>query len=121
MTADSLAAFLLARWAEEADEANEAIALRDAIKYTHPPQVPDMDFTAFEDIGVPAVIVGPERVLADIEAKRRIVELRASWAYQIERTTGLTKATVAGFDAILRALAQPFADHPDFEPVWKQP
>lgn len=52
----------------------------------------------------------PAFVLADIEAKRRIVE-RLGQQYLIgSRVT---------YNAVLRLLALPFADHPDFQPEWR--
>jgi hypothetical protein len=46
----------------------------------------------------------PARVLADVQAKRQILEHEDMWG---EDST------------ILQFLAQPFADHPDFDPSWK--
>lgn len=91
----------------------------------------------------------PARVLAECEAKRRIVELHREWPVLVEQeqppdlmaTDGtLTDDIVLtvsrrmawmteqayikrfGIDPptgrILVALAQPYADHPDFNPVW---
>lgn len=65
------------------------------------------------------------RVLADCKAKRRIVELA-------EEASGLDMQVDSEFrvgprdkasepyvgDVILRALAQPYADHPDYDPAW---
>lgn len=67
----------------------------------------------------------PARVLAECEAKRRIVELyRAAEAH-----TDMDTFLPEGADWILgrrwgawcaaRALAQPYADHPDFDPAWR--
>ena len=44
----------------------------------------------------------PHRMLADVEAKRRIVELASSPGPQA-----------------LRLLALPYADHPDYRPEWR--
>lgn len=46
----------------------------------------------------------PAYVLADIAAKRAIVELHG---------------TSVGMDAVLDLLAQPFAEHADFDPAWR--
>jgi hypothetical protein len=50
----------------------------------------------------------PARVLAECEAKRRIVELMSD---EVEY--------VVYSDDVLRALALPYADHPDFRPEWR--
>jgi hypothetical protein len=51
---------------------------------------------------------GPARVLAECEAKRRIVELMSD---EVEY--------VVYSDDVLRALAQPYADHPDWREEWQ--
>lgn len=67
-----------------------------------------------------------DRVLADCEAKRRIVELA-------DDATGLDMQVDSEFrvgsrdevsepyvgDLILRALASVHSDHPDFQPAWR--
>jgi hypothetical protein len=60
-------------------------------------------------------------VLAECETKRRIIDHRQ----QID-STGLDGAALAhdqglrdGFTFALRYLAQPHADHPDFDPSWR--
>jgi hypothetical protein len=68
----------------------------------------------------------PARVLAEVTAKRRIVELCATWMAEGERNLGgrdalsiaaRTQAITA--DTVLRALVQPYADHTDFDPAWR--
>jgi len=66
----------------------------------------------------------PARVLAECEAKRRIVELRYSWNLQAERNpeppfSSIFQTQVNTADAILRALALPYADHPDYRDEWQ--
>lgn len=63
----------------------------------------------------------PERMLADCMAKRRIVELRMTAAYQAERMkndgpaiAGIFASSLSAYDAVLRSLALPYADHPDY-------
>jgi hypothetical protein len=72
----------------------------------------------------------PARVLAECEAKRRIVELAFSHAAKIDGEWGCCHS-VQGIRgglcdeqrpddlALLRALALPYADHPDYQPEWK--
>lgn len=65
----------------------------------------------------------PARVLADIAAKRAIVELHAD----THECTGptlvsdpdLQEGDYGGPCTTLRLLAQPFAEHPDFDPAWR--
>jgi hypothetical protein len=63
-------------------------------------------------------ILGPEQLLREVEAKRRIVELADGddeWAqaddYHGERGAAL--------DRVLHLLALPYADHPEFQEAWK--
>jgi Family of unknown function (DUF6221) len=72
------------------------------------------------------VAMHPTRALADVEAKRRIIDLA-------DQASGLDEQVDAAFsseprdltaepyvgDLILRALTQPYADHPDFDPTWR--
>lgn len=65
----------------------------------------------------------PARVLAECEAKRKIVELRYSWNLQAEREPvppigAILKAQVVTADTVLRTLAAIHRDHPDFDPAW---
>lgn len=62
----------------------------------------------------------PARVLAECEAKRRIVDYREQ-AVQASANTSLPifEAQVSAYDAALRALAGAHADHPDFDPAWR--
>lgn len=54
--------------------------------------------------------MSPARVLADLEAKRRIVAQASFWeAEPVGRT----------LDYVARVLALPHADHPDYREEWK--
>lgn len=64
----------------------------------------------------------PQRVLAEVEAKRRIIDLHCD----AEDPTEDRACRESWGDwnspeecATLRALAQPYADHPAFQPEWK--
>lgn len=68
----------------------------------------------------------PQSVLADIAAKRRLVELCATWITEGDRHFGgwdavsfsaRTQAITA--ETVLRALIQQYAYHPDFNPAWR--
>jgi hypothetical protein len=85
--------FLLARIAED-----EAVALRAR------------DNAGSFGVGGHMVAWTPGRVLAECEAKRRIIE-RVSEV----KWTG----SYAVRDVVLEILALPYADHPDYRPEWR--
>jgi hypothetical protein len=66
------------------------------------------------------------RLLAEIEAKRRLIDL-AYEATGLDMDKDLDRATDARLDSgiefvgerMLRALALPYADHPDFDEAWR--
>lgn len=61
----------------------------------------------------------PERLLAECEAKRRIVELREGLREPsglLDRVTFPTAG--ASLDAVLRLLALPYADHAEYRSEW---
>lgn len=71
-----------------------------------------------------ADVAHPARVLAQVEAMRRIVEFRYSWNLEAERNPEppfgpALQVKVSGADAILRALATIWRDHPDFNLAWE--
>lgn len=67
----------------------------------------------------------PARVLADIEAKRRIAEVAATLMEQAARDPGLdasgvmTRSMAIAYETTLRLLALPFADHQDHRDEWR--
>lgn len=65
----------------------------------------------------------PARVLAECEAKRRIVDLRERAARAAadppQGAEMLTVSRVAALNEVLRILVQPYADHPDLDPAWR--
>lgn len=119
--------FLLARIAE--DEA----AARDALEQGSAPEPEPwlaVGWPRSEHPG-PVVLVGPERFLAECEAKRRIVE--AHPAGRESRLLGTVCDTCAAWDEAdyegpgevawpcptLRLLATVYADHPAFREDWR--
>lgn len=56
----------------------------------------------------------PARVLAECEAKRRIVAEALDYSPELAEGDNGEWA----FDRVLHALAQTYADHPDFDPAW---
>jgi hypothetical protein len=63
----------------------------------------------------------PVRVLAECEAKRRIVQRAqfAAEAGQSARTTGVEDAIDLTLDSVMELLALPYADHPDYREEWR--
>jgi hypothetical protein len=60
------------------------------------------------------VHLGPDRALAELEAKRRIIELHPEmleWCVECAHESHPCRT--------LRALALPFADHPDYDEAWR--
>ncbi|MCR6706564.1 MAG: DUF6221 family protein [Cellulomonas sp.] len=123
-----LTEFLLARIAEDEAVARRALALYGEREFTvewgwsvHIRHASGGHGTSFVD-GAP----DPARVLAECEAKRRIVALA-------DDATGLDMQVDGEFlvgsrdeaadpyigDLILRALALPYADHPDYDVAWR--
>lgn len=126
----TLTEFLPARIAED-----EAKAREDGMwgmtgeKWKH---FPEDAYNAIQS----ATLANARRVLAECEAKRRILD-----AYEDERqrmdiynrdfplglltTDGDLRARLssnarwAGLDVAVRALVQPYADHPDFDEAWR--
>ena len=89
----TLVEFLLARIAED-----EAVAKRG------PYPEPSLRLENVETDESMFIAIDPARVLAECEAKRRIVEVYQ----QGEVWPVLT----------LRAIAHPYRDHPDYDPEW---
>ena len=60
----------------------------------------------------------PARVLADVEAKRRIIADREHIDASAGDTEWHSGYSDGNYDA-LRALALPYADHPDYDESWR--
>lgn len=110
--------FLAQRLDEDEAVARKAVLMRDRTKFArgHEPEVPDMSAWANDDVlGGAVVSVGPERVLAEVEAKRRIVEQCTH--------DGRMEPTEDSDDILdwltLRHLAAVYADHPDYDEAWR--
>lgn len=107
--APTLTEFLLARVAEDEAQARTEQILRNGFPYY------STEATAFERH------LGPARVLADCEAKRRIVA-----AFQLRDEQGrLRGGEVFGYHATglavaIRCLAEAYADHPDYRAEWRR-
>lgn len=102
----TLTDFLLARIAEDEGAATE---LRDQYPHDGGPSHLSGNWDIVQ------VTTGYDRVLAECEAKRRIVEeVRDSEILSDEGTNGFVLAR-----SVLRLLATPYADHPDCREEWK--
>ena len=122
----TLTEFLLARVAEDEAVARDA-GERRGLPYESPLYVVDDNYR-HDQVGI-----YPERVLAECEAKRRIVgihELDPIEVYSWGTTGGgcglcdhscETGGDTWGHDPCetLKALALPYADHPDYRQEWK--
>ena len=106
----TLTEFLLARIAED-EAAARSLGDEPGRRWLHSLRgVTDQDARRF------GARANPTRVLAECEAKRRIVE-RAEIAHERAKV-GPSDGDSAWFLAV-RYLALPYADHPDFREEWR--
>lgn len=103
----TLTAFLLDRITED-----EAVA-QAPDPSASPEVLTDMSRIEYDYGPVGYARLGIGRVLAECQAKRRIVELATAVDEAMDPPTTLVLA-----DDALLALAQVYADHPDFDPAW---
>lgn len=61
----------------------------------------------------------PTLVLADIAAKRAIVAEHVGAEAYYRTHTDAPAGELTGLGTAVRLLAQPYADHPDFDPAWR--
>lgn len=94
-------------WAVVANDEHEIVSRSGSDDATH---------TALHD---------PARVLREVAAKRRILELAdeasgLDMSVDLDRRVGSRDTTEEPYvgDLILRQMAQPYAGHPDFNPEW---
>lgn len=106
--------FLTARYAEEEQ------AARAADEYSRRVSGPDRPDAGMQlNMDLPALIVDERRVLREVAAKRLVIEMHPAvdgrcegCGIELENPTGCLT---------LRALALPYAEHPDFDPAWRTP
>jgi hypothetical protein len=112
----TLTEFLLARIAED-----EAVALeaRDAPR----PSYATAWYTGAEvplPLGIGLIkTMSPARVLAECEAKRRIVGDFTGERLDADYNDCGDECVGNALHWVLRALALPYADHPDYDPAWR--
>lgn len=131
-----LSEFLLARFAEDESEARKAGDRFGGGPWEydgnynvagHPPfGGPVRASVQDPSIGRHVARWDPNRVLAECEAKRAIVEARQMIDAHVRQVAladqeGARDArnTRAGLDVALKALALPYASHPDYDESWK--
>lgn len=66
----------------------------------------------------------PARVLADVKAKRAVIQLYVTAKVALEASdgtvlAGATKLNLRAYGNALRALAAPYDQHPDYDPAWR--
>ena len=109
--------FLTARLDEDEVAARAGLDPRDGS--THTDLDPDAQgFNAFDE-PTPAYLrrFTPARMLADLTAKRMVIETAGGYATGWPATDNDADREM---DEILRALASVFADHPDYQQEWAQ-
>jgi hypothetical protein len=70
------------------------------------------------DVNRPVLEVDPSRMVAECEAKRRVVAQFVDAVANYEADAG-PQGEVTRLTFVLRALALPYADHPDYQPEWR--
>ncbi len=104
----TLEEFLLAQIAKDEARARDEAVLRDGDPYYAPEGLEQSEFDRH---------INPARVLAECEAKRRIVN---GWIDPFGEWTATQAAAAAQQKArTLRLLALPYADHPAFQEEWR--
>ena len=112
--------FLTARLDEEQASAEEAAAHASAEDH------PGMEWFAnnADSSGDAIVAMYPARALAEIAAKRAIIEL---WEYRWQEANDATDqdmnamyaSQATGLGNAVRFLAKVYSDHPDYDPDWR--
>lgn len=118
-TGQSLAEFILARVADDEADARLAMTGYSTGEWTHDggiyaghPTAEIVDW-AYGDTSGHIARHDPARVLAECEAKRRIIAAVTDWL-----DTHPEEDHVPAGDDVLCWLALPYRDHADFNPLW---
>ena len=61
----------------------------------------------------------PARVLAEVEAKRRILDEYEQATGQYATHSQVSAGEEIGLRFALKAIGLPYADHPDYDPAWR--
>jgi hypothetical protein len=116
----TLVEFLLARIAEDEGRARSALGLLGIETEWHRVEwLRDRGLTRSDAQHM--THHSPRRVLAECEAKRRIVEefAKEQWVIEQGHRTEWTEAGQATRETALRHLAGVYADHPDYDEAWR--
>ena len=115
----TLPEFLLARIDERRTEAERLRELGDRIgqKYGH--SEPPEDDLNLGDLAYFAMHKEADRVLAECEAKRRIVEHISRVVEYAGDPPGVDINDLPALTHVLQLLALPYANHPDYWQEWK--
>lgn len=117
--------FIEERLAEDEAAAREAIEERRRVSQDG--EKPDYYLMAWPDTGRPAVLVGGERVLREITAKRRVLDrhCRSEDDTVTDYCTACTSGDYAGYPDVelddcpeLQDIAYIWNDHPDWNQRW---
>jgi len=120
----TLTEFLLARIAEDETVAIEVRDSHDPLTWAAS-DYPDTGAWGMGagdgPSGYYSVVIDPDRVLADCDAKRRIVALEPTETP--DDLDGFTRewelGQAAALGSVLSLLALPYADHPDYRKEWR--
>jgi hypothetical protein len=121
---DDLIAFLRARLDEDEQAAQQVLSFEaDGFKWEyqwarHGRYQGRVTRSSFEP-GAPS----PRRVLAEVEAKREILDEYRLWADDDSRDYDQSQTAVdrtAALEEVVKLLAQPYADHADFRSEWRR-
>lgn len=115
MTAVKISEFLMARIADD------EIAVDLAGVFGHPEEGPILIAdAALQRIEYNEMVIGPRRILLELEAKRHIVDLHTGTHECAGAGPGGQHGTASESDPCptLRALASVHADHPEFNHAW---
>ena len=96
----TLTEFLLARIAEDEDEAQRAASMSSN--------------RTFERDNYGCLLIQPARVLADCEAKREVVRL-----YEVSDSKDMPVDAWVLMRRAMATIAAVYSEHPDFRPEWR--
>lgn len=112
----TLTEFLLARIAEDEAVARSAVLPQQAFEPLLPWKLVAGSASNIEG----AVFAEPSRMLAECEAKRRIVQEVESLREQRVATPGSSSLILNySLDRVLRFIALPYVGHPDYDEEWR--
>lgn len=120
----TLTQFLLARLAEDEAAVRELLD-RTTSQSSGPQDLPALDTPV---VGTGAWALTPRRMLAEVDAKRHLVELAyeatgLDMTVDLDRTVNAREDSGIAFvgDRMLRTLALAYGDHPEFDDEWRRP